>query len=179
MQTAPKAKLCSRCKTIKPAASFRRHQQKADGLDSWCKSCKISRTKEFRKQFPNDELANRELKATYGDPLAYSRHKCLHVADYVRTAIERFERKTGKEAPPHLTAILQLAESLADEHPANLNRIRTWHTCPCGNTFHARKDAIYCSQSCKDKAQFQRVKADPERYEKYLARHNERIRMSK
>ncbi len=149
---------CTKCGAYKPAAAFKTNTMLRCGLNSWCKTCERAATRKWREDHKHGERADREIKATYGDPVAFSRHKCLHVADYVRNAINRFESKTGKEAPPHLTAILQLATSLAEQHPES-KRTRKPNFCvQCDKHFHGRKDKRYCSPECRLHAKYLRKK---------------------
>lgn len=54
------------------------------------------------------------------EPVTYSRLHAEHIANYTRRAIDRFESKTGNEAPPELAAIFQLARRLSDQQAAEL-----------------------------------------------------------
>lgn len=41
---------CSRCDTVKPAASFGRSSRKASGLQDWCRGCIASYQREYRQR---------------------------------------------------------------------------------------------------------------------------------
>lgn len=115
------AKPCTSCGTVKPLASFPDNRKMLDGKSSHCRACCLEKRRKWAAVNGRAaEAAQTQLKSRYPDALVYSRSVCDHVASYVGRAIERFERKTGDEAPPHLTSILSLARSIADEHPEDL-----------------------------------------------------------
>ena len=51
-------KQCAHCKEIKPKTEFVKHSQKADGLNSWCKTCKRAKDKTYMEK-------RKHLKAAY------------------------------------------------------------------------------------------------------------------
>lgn len=175
-----KSKVCVKCQILKPAESFYPAPRMRSGLNSWCKACQIERSSKYRQQNTNDNKANNELGSKWADPLAYSRFKCLHVADFTRSAIERFERATGVEAPPHLTSIYQLAMSLAEQHPEERNHTRPFLCVRCRKTFDRKPRQTPRCAECQaeyrreqERARFQRLKQDRPKYEARLAQNRE------
>lgn len=134
-------KLCSRCNEIKPSVEFRLDAQMRDGLGSHCRACRNAtnrewkaRNPEYRQQHIEEERFKRS--ANY-EPIRYSRSVCAHVEQYVSRAIERFQTNTGKEAPPHMTALRDLAAGFVKEHPEEQSRERA---CPdCGRPLGGRR----------------------------------------
>ena len=61
-QTGPKA--CTKCGETKPrtAEYFPLHNKKADGLDSWCRSCRNSYRKETRRGKYREMISDDQLK---------------------------------------------------------------------------------------------------------------------
>lgn len=135
------SKLCARCKQHRPAVAFRANTKLRSGLDSWCRDCHVQALREWRARNPayaeTEKVRKRSpeyrakarlkyraknptgARASYysADPLLYSQNVCQHVANYVERASERFEKNSGMEAPPHLAALLALANSLVAQHP--------------------------------------------------------------
>jgi hypothetical protein len=178
------AKACSRCGVVKPASSFGRNRRMADGLSCDCRDCHAESNAAFRRNNPGLGLAARQLKRQpeYADPVAYSLGVCEHVATYVGRAIAGFERRTGKEAPPHLAAILAMARQLAEEQAPHVGPRRgggTLRVCRgCGAAFTAyRRDSWMCSDACRYHATYLADKASGKKAEErrlYIARRNER-----
>jgi hypothetical protein len=56
-------RLCTRCGQLKSPADFRPHPRMRDGLTSWCKSCAVARTRQWRADH-RDEL-NARRRAAY------------------------------------------------------------------------------------------------------------------
>jgi hypothetical protein len=113
-------KLCSRCNEIKSTAEFALDSRARDGLGSHCRQCRREVNLESRDRYPHQRqqlYEEKKFDTDRYDPIRYSRSICGHVAEYVSRAVERFEKRTGKEAPPHMTALLQLAHSFVEEHP--------------------------------------------------------------
>lgn len=54
-------KVCTHCKESKPASEFHRHRGNPDGLHSWCKECRSSRTKEERRAVEGSVAEKRVL----------------------------------------------------------------------------------------------------------------------
>lgn len=138
------------------------------GLGSYCKTCANSATRAWRKTDGGIRTeAAKAIQKTYGDPAEYAAKHCLHVADYIRRAIDRFESKTHQEAPPHLTAILSIADDMAarakDVQARNPGNIRL-RCSLCNLTFWTyRKDTRFCSKACRERAQYLRnLERDPD-----------------
>lgn len=108
-------RVCRRCGKWKSESGF--HALPNSRLDSWCKGCRSAYSQEWRKRNPSAYAAHRELFADRPDALAYSRAVCEQVAALVERKIQKFESRHRLEAPPHLVAIVQLARSLAEQHP--------------------------------------------------------------
>lgn len=132
-------KQCSRCRRRLPLDDFR---VRTDGYpDSWCREFALASTREWRRRHPFVDMAHHELATTHTDPLWYSRLVCLHVGDYVKRRITEFEQRTGHEAPPHMTALLQIVESFLLEHP---EKRRRGHRRPF---IYSKKQCEKCSKS--------------------------------
>jgi hypothetical protein len=164
-------KACTNCGLVKPNGSFYR-----DG--AWCRECQNERTKTWTAQNPAHRKAWKEIEKDEPDPTAYAKLHCEHVSNYVRRAIERFERKTGNEAHPALTAIYQLAGQLAEhgqEQLAERKRIRNTRECDyCGKTYEHSPHSPwsrYCSNACKCMC---RAHRDPMREERIKERRAKR-----
>lgn len=115
-------KLCSRCNEVKPAAEFPLMARSRDGLSSHCRKCKYEVSKEWKGRNPAYQEQAREERHGQYDPIAYSRAICAHVEAYTDRAIRRFEKHTGREAPPHMTALRDVARSFVAEHPEKVER---------------------------------------------------------
>lgn len=136
-------KTCSRCQKVFPASSFYRE-------GSWCDGCRREVRNRYKQEWPEQTLARKPSVSNH--PMSYSALHCGHIARYTKRAIERFEHKTGQEAPPELLAIHQLAARLTDDQATQLVQRTTTETeCRnCGrpvNPSHGRK---YCTLACKD-----------------------------
>lgn len=99
------------------------------------------------------------------DALQWARCHSAHIQNYVRKACDSFERRTGKEAPPQLRAIEELAAQITAEIPHvpvyPTGEVTT--TCRhCGEAFTYTRTRgrmrIWCSRSCMEKAKYQREK---------------------
>lgn len=109
------------------------------------------------------------------DPNAYVQLHCAHIARYCHRAIDRFEDLTGKECPPELTAIRQLANRLADEKSRHIamrglvqkgSRVRskpdTNRVCSeCGAMLKDRQRVVCATNRCRDA---RRKRLNPEKY---------------
>lgn len=175
-------KTCSACHQIRPDDSFYR-----DG--SWCQTCRKQKRAEWKARYPSNEKAHKLIhNSKTFDPTAYAKLQCEHIATYAKRAIERFERRTGLEAPPELTAIHQLANRLTDQQHAQLVarnvvqrgsrvlELPTPRECEnCGKTYTPRNrgKSRWCSSTCRHTA---RDLADPEAYQRRRARYAQRER---
>ncbi len=134
-------KTCRMCGEIKPASSFRKRVDISDGLYSYCKPC-------ARKA---------ERQRLQRHPWHFAQTTCDQIAARLEWKINDFESRTGLEAPPQLTAMLQLARSYAEQ------KIPTRNTGSCkhcgGSTAHKPPNAMFCSRSCQEKAKYLRHKA--------------------
>lgn len=57
-------KKCSKCKTLKPKSEFYSSNQKKDGLDCWCKKCKLLANQKYVKN-PEVAAKRREFRKIY------------------------------------------------------------------------------------------------------------------
>lgn len=140
-------KTCSKCKTIKPFAAF--YPGATD-----CADCRRKQAITWRETNRPNTLAHRQLRKQNVDALAHAKLHCEHVANYTKRAIERFEAATGNEAPPELTALYQLARTLADQQESRMQTRAIAQPCLICDTPFKPKSAthIYCSTRCKEKA---------------------------
>lgn len=87
-----------------------------------CRDCEGVAKKLDRDRFQYRHRADIHLNniMSHGrlpEPLVYSRAVCEHVRLYVERAMDRWERATEMEAPPHLTALKQITDGFVKEHP--------------------------------------------------------------
>lgn len=153
---SPRAKACNRCGTVKPIEAYAWLQRDRGKRAATCRTCENKTAREWRRQ--NPELVKAKTHAarstTYADPIAYSRHICEHIAKFTNRSITRFETNTGKEAPPHLTAIRDLAETLVGQLPQDDTLPRVYQNCAhCESRFELKQAwAKYCSKRCRERA---------------------------
>jgi hypothetical protein len=128
------------------------------GFDSWCHDCRREYARNYTvardngRNYTSPYVRAAALALKERDALAYSRSVCDHVAWYVERKITEFEKTHGMEAPPHMTAILAIAKSIAAEHPvkrrggrANSAGLFELACQRCGESFEARSPiAQYC-----------------------------------
>lgn len=172
MTSAVSDAVCARCHERKPAQEFPPNVQKQSGLDSWCHDCKREYQQDYQFQrylngnaTPPSPHKHQIAKAfESGDALNYSRAVCNHVAWYTQRKITEFEAIHNKEAPPHMTAILSIAKSVAAQHPPKpkqTNQQRTYdivcQRCNQPHTAHSPA-ALYC-HACGPIARKERKKA--------------------
>lgn len=172
---------CTHCKQIKPADSFYRG-------GAWCQECRAIKRKEYNNKRVPSTMAHRMLekkKPAELDPTAYGKLHCEHIASYAKRAIERFELKTGWEAPPELTAIHQLASRLTDQQHAQLDNrgvlvrgslvVETYEPreCEhCGTTYPPRNvNQRFCTPAC-----YYKWRDFTQRRREFLLRYNQRKR---
>lgn len=177
-------RICTRCENIRPEESFYRG-------GGWCRSCRREQHAQWKKRNPTAGKATKLLENRDPDPTAYGKLHCEHVSSYLKRAIERYESKTGKEAPPELAAMHQLAKRLTDQQHAQLvTRKVTVHgtkVCEppnprecnyCGRIYQPRPQgkatSRYCSNACKERIKYL---SNPESYKqkkrRYQARKNQ------
>lgn len=168
-------KTCSRCKQIKPISSFSRRTASKDGHQGWCKDCAVERVRQWHNDNPTFVFPSKTAKLTARDALQASYRHCAHIARYTQRAITRIEQ-SGLEAPPQLMAIKDLAQRLADEQHALINR-RTeceW----CGKQFIRKIRGArqrFCSDSCRyAQRDHERMTNDPDYNRKHYAKHRQR-----
>lgn len=151
-------KTCTACNQVRPEESFYRE-------GSWCQDCRVIKRAEWKAKNPANAKAHKMIsEQTQVDPTAYGKLHCEHIAGYAKRAIERFERKTGNEAPPELTAIYQLASRLTDQQHAQLisravvvrgsritRRPQPRECLQCGATYKPKGQYIsrFCSDPCR------------------------------
>lgn len=82
---------------------------------SWCKQCREANTHRWARENIAHRRTSNYLQD--GDALKYSRSVCDHVAVFVERKIKAFELRHGIEAPPHLTALAEIARSVSAQHP--------------------------------------------------------------
>lgn len=126
-------KVCLACELELPLDQF---TMKGKHRRARCRKCAAEANKLDRARYKDRERVNSELEYVKAgatpDPLAFSRAACNHVRLYVERAIERWERATEMEAPPHLTALRQISDGFVKEHPD--------HRClDCGETIPMRQ----------------------------------------
>lgn len=179
-------KRCRRCGLVLPAKEFSKESRLRDGLASWCRQCVNERRREWRAENPAYNRSEAEIKRGvhgYADPVAFSRAVCEHVSAHVGRAIDRFERKTGKEAPPHLTTIRDLALSFAEQHPVERNRVTVQKLCEsCGNAFHTETRNMKRCHECQtqhrresnNESHKRRYWEDPEKYRAWHRENNKK-----
>jgi transcription elongation factor Elf1 len=160
-------KTCTRCKQIKPNESFTLNKNYA--RNSHCKACQQAINREWKHHNRQEYNAYRRAidevrKGQNADPAKYTSNVCQRIAGVTQRAITRWEERTNQEAPPHLTAILQLAQQLAVEQQQNITPPPpTHHTTTCFVCLtqytttmpHSR----YCSDKCKQRAK--KIRRDP------------------
>jgi hypothetical protein len=153
-----RTKHCARCLETKPVTEFPRNVNMVSGFDSWCHDCRREYARDYHSARRNGHANsspytyNIATALKHGEPLEYSRSVCEHVAWYMQRKIVEFEKTHGIEAPPHMTAILGIAKSMAAEHPirrrAGQTTVRQTYEIVCvrcGNQFEARgPKAQYC-----------------------------------
>lgn len=92
-------KQCTQCKTIKPFSDFYPMVDKSDGLDVWCKKCKIEANKEYQKIHAEKlKSASREWRAVNRERLQAKRrahHTKNRDHDNERTRRFNLQRKYG------------------------------------------------------------------------------------
>lgn len=138
---------CPRCEKIKPRSSF--HLGKGH-----CADCRREAAAKWRETHHPSILAHRQLRKQKVDALAHAKLHCEHVANYTKRAIERFEKATGNESPPELTALYQLARRLSAEQENRMATRAISKAClMCDTPFKPTSATnIYCSTRCKEKA---------------------------
>lgn len=153
-------KVCARCEKPKPLTAFGNHPKTRDGLCSWCRDCHTEEIRAWRARNPGYTNASKIAKrGRYADPVAYSKHVCEHVAEFVTSAISKFESKTGKEAPPHLSAILSLATNLAEQQEPSEDRQTIVRVCTeCGEDFESHTDNLRRCLRCTKRKRYARNK---------------------
>jgi len=135
---------CTRCKRTKGHPAFAKH-----GTDSWCRMCHNEANRQHKRDNQANVRAYKQLERKHPNPTEYSRLHCAHIAHYATKAIQRFERLTGMEAPPHLVSIKALAIALVEQHP--LPPPQVCHNPKCNKPIEGRK-RLYCDAYCRDHA---------------------------
>lgn len=152
-----RTKVCSRCDRELPVHDFTLKSDSPDGLYQQCRSCKRESQQRWKdKNTPYRQIANDEKrwdrKVPRYEPVRYSRSVCAHVEVFVQRAIERFEKNTGVEAPPHMTALAQLAGSFVKQHPELVLAVGETRCPDCLVVFKRLSNERVCA-SCKRERQ--------------------------
>lgn len=180
MNKLPTFRTCTRCGEVKTRASFPVVGKSKDRLGSHCRECRLAVSRESRKKYDHDRHYWQQFRGPYADPVRFGRGVADHIALYVAEAIKRFETRTGKEAPPHLRALLESAENARSELNPPTSKPKLVKRCrECGDEYGTyRRDSIYCSHRCYSKAWVRRKAQDPEWRANYNSRRRYRRRLS-
>lgn len=153
-----RTKECSGCGREKPLADFHRRRASPDGLNNRCTEC----VREYQRR-RTDNKRRGKMVYTATDPLVFATLTSIHVRDYVERAIARFERRSGLEAPPQLSAILALAKQLVETAPVPISHDLTFRrTCTsCGSAFQTTNvKKCFCSTACYQSWWYQKRKRE-------------------
>ncbi len=143
-------RVCARCKRWRPAGLFSPNPKLRCGLNSWCRECSNQSAEAWRKRNPGYERMDVERKRTHVDPIAYSRGICEHVEQFISRRVAEFEERNGMEAPPHLRALLDVAQSLRSQHPAERAPRGFRSVCrDCKRRFYAHHAQQVRCESCQ------------------------------
>lgn len=153
-------KTCSRCGLVKPPNSFYLKTGTPDGRNSRCVSCVAELEKHPLLRQAGNNVRSEVVRGIYADPPAFGRAVCEYVSAYVQKQIDRFEGRTGNEAPPHLTAILELSQQLAISQNPTPRQPRYLGKCVvCEGSFRAyRRDKLFCSERCRSRSSWKTKK---------------------
>ena len=77
-------KKCSKCQQAKPVSSFHKNQAKPDGLQGWCKSCKVISA---RKREYDDKHRRAALAKQLGLGRLTPTQQWLRIAQYAATGM--------------------------------------------------------------------------------------------
>lgn len=101
MDSVPQTKRCSKCKDLKPLASFGLKANSSDGLNWWCRECSRSATKAYRKKnIEKVRMRAAEYATSEAGKAAQQRYRHRHREEIKRRHRQRYERD-----PDHYKAI--------------------------------------------------------------------------
>lgn len=124
VRDVPAAKVCSECKTAKPASDFNRYPRNADGLMSRCKACGSKRTNAYNQQYIRLNWANRLLIYVRNAYAGAKRRK--KVLDWAPHDLDReflFELLKRQQGRCYWTGVAMALEEMGKPWSISLDRV--------------------------------------------------------